>query len=595
MNDQKNKRRRPWSNGQAFRTIIWKAAKVDCGSTLSALFCIARGLRVRGWNKLCSIAMRSSEYYESWILVSEPSFFDRYMLNQDKKLPDILLAAIIFGEESNVAAAERTAKSLRDAFGPEIDIWTSGNMVGGCHCLSATSGVGLKDHLAAIVARSRPDWILPIKAGDTVSPGLGNILLHTAAHCPESSILYWDEDIATSGKREEPWIKPSWDELVYLSRDTISGSCVILSHTAIAVSETMADIPLTASACSELLLRTIADARFIPPHHIPLILTHRADALGFVTANEWQKIVTTCWPKPIKVLPDASNSQFLTVTPAIPDRWPNVSIIIPTRDQLDVLAACLQSLSQLNYLGEIEILIVDNGSEDPEALALLASTGGGASARVISAPGPFNFSTLNNLAARQAEGEFLCLLNNDIEAIDGDWLSTMIAHAILPTTGAVGAQLLYPDRTIQHAGVVIGMGNAAGHLQRGVQPSTMSHIAWHGVSRQVSAVTAACMVVCRDYFWEVNGLDEVAFAVAFNDVDFCLKLKARGLRNIYVAQAKLVHHESKSRGSDYAPENSSRFRSELANLQARWQTENFDDPHYSPLFSRASEQCVLQF
>lgn len=539
--------------------------------------------------------MRSSDYYESWILSSESSILDRYMLKPDNELPDILLAAIIFDDKSNVAAAERTAKSLRDAFGPEIDIWTSGNMVAGCYQLSATSGAGLKDHLAAIVARSRSDWILPIKAGDTVSPGLGKVLSRTAAACPESSILYWDEDIAISGRREEPWIKPSWDELVHLSRDTISGACVIASQAAIAVSETMADIPPTPSACSELLLRMIADARFISPHHIPLILTHRADALGFVTADEWLKIVTTCWPEPVKVLPPTSNSQFLTVLPAIPDKWPKVSIIIPTRDQLDVLAACLQSLSQLNYLGEIEILIVDNGSEDPEALALIADMSGGASARVISAPGPFNFSTLNNLAARQAEGEFLCLLNNDIEAIDGDWLSAMIAHAVLPTTGAVGAQLLYPDRTIQHAGVVIGMGNAAGHLQRGVQPSTMSHIAWHGVSRQVSAVTAACMVVRRDYFWEVNGLDELAFAVAFNDIDFCLKLKAKGLRNIYVAQAKLVHHESKSRGSDYAPENSSRFQSELANLQARWQTENFDDPHYSLLFSRASEQCVLHF
>lgn len=198
-----------------------------------------------------------------------------------------------------------------------------------------------------------------------------------------------------------------------------------------------------------------------------------------------------------------------------------------------------------------------------------------------------------NRAAKRATGELLCLLNNDIEMHDGDWLEAMVRHAIRPGVGAVGALLQYADGTVQHAGVSIGTGNAAGHAYRGTPIAATGHRDMHRLTRRVSAVTAACLVVRKDAFLEVGGLDESAFRVAFNDVDLCLKLLKNGYCNIFAGDAHLTHHESKSRGSDFSGENYSRYMEELAHLQERWGTKEFVDPYHHPLALRSSEKFVL--
>jgi GT2 family glycosyltransferase len=270
-----------------------------------------------------------------------------------------------------------------------------------------------------------------------------------------------------------------------------------------------------------------------------------------------------------------------------------VSILIPTKDRAGLIEACTKSLNLLHYEGEVETIIIDNGTTEPKALAFLDLLAAKPKTRVISAPGPFNFSALINLAAEQASGDYLCLLNNDIEAIDGLWLEVMVRHASSDNVGAVGAQLLYPDSSIQHAGVVIGVGNAAGHVEKGRSHADIPFRGWHSVTREVSAVTAACLLVGRETFLSIGGLDENRFPVAFNDVDFCLRLKSAGYRNLLVAEAQLIHHESISRGDDFAPGNFARFSSELSNLQELWGTKDHLDPHFSPLFARTSELCVL--
>jgi GT2 family glycosyltransferase len=278
-----------------------------------------------------------------------------------------------------------------------------------------------------------------------------------------------------------------------------------------------------------------------------------------------------------------------------PDRWPKISIIIPTRDRVALLRECLDSLKTTAYPGIFEIVVIDNDSTEAETADYLAAKTANESISVVRVPGPFNFSRLNNAAVEHVTGEFICLLNNDVTVIDADWLTALVTVAVGDNVGAVGPMLLYPDGTIQHAGVAIGLGNAAGHVQRGVEPATRIHATWTRSTRRVSAVTAACLLVRRSDYLVVGGLDEADFPVAFNDVDFCLKLQEIGHRNVYVACTALYHHESKSRGSDLAPSNIERFSGELARLKRKWHTEHCQDPWFSPMFSKASERCVLSF
>jgi GT2 family glycosyltransferase len=213
--------------------------------------------------------------------------------------------------------------------------------------------------------------------------------------------------------------------------------------------------------------------------------------------------------------------------------------------------------------------------------------------RLLPYPGTYNFSAINNAAARNARGSYLCLLNNDTEVVSGEWLTELMRYAVRPDIGAAGAKLLYEDGTIQHAGVVVGIGEAAGHAHRFLPAHEPGYFRQPHVAQYVSAVTAACLVVEKAKFEAVGGLDEAELAVAFNDVDFCLKLEKAGWRNVYVPHAVLVHHESKSRGKDISAANIDRYRRELNVLQQRWGTKTYDDPLHNPNLDRYSETFVI--
>jgi GT2 family glycosyltransferase len=270
---------------------------------------------------------------------------------------------------------------------------------------------------------------------------------------------------------------------------------------------------------------------------------------------------------------------------------PPVSIIIPTRNRADLLRTCIEGLRRTDYPA-IEIIVANNDSDEPEALAYLAKLAQ-EGVTILDQPGPFNYSTINNSAVALANGELLCLMNNDIEVLATDWLAIIATQALRPEVGAVGAQLLYPDGRIQHAGVVVGVGNAAGHAHRFHQPEAEGYFRRHALPQFVSAVTAACLVVRKEKFLAVGGLDAANFAVAFNDVDLCLKLNARGWQSFYEPRAVLVHHESVSRGFDTDPIGAARFAGEIAALQRIWRTNQIVDPYHHPMLSRASEQFAL--
>ncbi|NUR45077.1 MAG: glycosyltransferase [Sphingomonas sp.] len=379
----------------------------------------------------------------------------------------------------------------------------------------------------------------------------------------DDRLVYWDEDRIEAGTRCDPWVKPDWDPLLFRTLGGLVGASAFPLEAMGGVASSVSDVPIEPGAIERLLLDIAQTSR---PKHIPLILSHRRERAAAMKGG--------------------------AAIPPAPAKWPSVSIIIPTRDKAELLAACLNGIDQTDYPGPIQIVVVDNGSSNLEALKLIESLTEDPRALVLRDDGPFNFPRLNNLAASVAEGELLCLLNNDVEPLDREWLTRLVRYAVQDGVGAVGAQLVYPSGRIQHAGVVVGLGGAAGHLQKGVHPDEERFWTWHAVTREVSALTAAVLVVKKKDYVEVDGFDE-DFAVAFNDVDFCLRLKQRSLRNIYVADVRLLHRESESRGNDRSPVQVRRFADELARLQERWGTEDYFDPHFSPLFSRLVERCVL--
>jgi GT2 family glycosyltransferase len=278
-----------------------------------------------------------------------------------------------------------------------------------------------------------------------------------------------------------------------------------------------------------------------------------------------------------------------------PEPAPRVTLIIPTRNGADLVRRCVESIAAKTSYPSYEILLVDNESDEPDSISYFRALESSATVRLLRFEGAFNYAAINNFAARQASGDVMVLLNNDTEVIDGEWLSEMVGHAMRPGIGAVGAKLLYPDGTIQHAGIVMGLHGTVGHLQQRMPEESTGYCGCLVVTREVTAVTGACLLVRRSVYEEVGGLDEKDFPVTFNDIDFCLKLRSRGYRNIWTPHALLYHHEGATRGPDDSPEKAARFSAEWACMRAKWGRQLDDDPFYSPNLSLASDDCSPSF
>jgi GT2 family glycosyltransferase len=261
-----------------------------------------------------------------------------------------------------------------------------------------------------------------------------------------------------------------------------------------------------------------------------------------------------------------------------------VSILIPTRDRLDLLRPCIDSLFATVDLAAHEIIVLDNDSSDPETLAWFEQMSA-RGLRVFRVGGAFNFARIVNAGAAVATGQFLLLLNNDVEALHKGWLEDMRGHMAEPDVGAVGAHLLWPSGVVQHGGVVLGPRYAAAHAFNDRMDGDPGYADLLLASHECSSVTAACMLTDRALFNAVGGFDALSFPVNFNDVDYCLKLRAEGLRVVQSPHARLLHRESASRGKDEAPDKAARMDRELRNLRAAWGDVLVADPAYSPLLS----------
>jgi GT2 family glycosyltransferase len=261
-----------------------------------------------------------------------------------------------------------------------------------------------------------------------------------------------------------------------------------------------------------------------------------------------------------------------------------LTIIIPVRNRMELLRSCLSSIAPAATAARARILVVDNDSSDPEMIAYLGTLKQDG-VEVLEVPGAFNFARLNNIAVRACDSEQVLLLNNDIKALDAGWLEEMQGRLSEPDVGAVGALLLWPSGMVQHAGVVLGSSFAAAHIGNDRLANDFGYGNMLRVARECSAVTAACLLTRRRDYLAVDGLDEIAFPVNFNDVDYCLKLRSLGRRIVWTPHARLYHHESASRGFDRSGPNAARFERELRNLRNKWGESLIDDPYYHPALS----------
>lgn len=405
---------------------------------------------------------------------------------------------------------------------------------------------------------------------------------------PALDLIYSDSDrIDDNGRRSDPSFKPAWNP-VMLQEVNYVGSMAAIRKSVLAQAAGRAWVDVDWHHGTMLELASIIDPGRVG--HVPRVLFHeRSECASAV---------------PIPPVGDVGTAHVRSGSGStVRGAWsgpalhgePLVTIVIPTRDRLELLRACVDSVISLTAYRKFEVLVIDNGSTEQATLDYLAGLEDSqGQCRVVRDAGDFNFSRLVNLGARHAEGEVLCLLNNDIEVVAGGWLLELLRYASQGRVGAVGAKLLYPDDTIQHAGVIVGIGGVGGHVHHRCSRDDPGYMKRAQVAQELSAVTAACMMVRKDVFDEVGGFDET-LAVAFNDVDFCLKLMAAGYRNIWTPRAELYHHESASRGGENTVEKRRRFASEVDTMIARWGDVLADDPAYNPNLTLDSSHYELSY
>ena len=387
------------------------------------------------------------------------------------------------------------------------------------------------------------DYVLSLEAGDRLEPHALAALAAAASRDGAPDALYGDEDAfdASGLGRAGPRFKPDWSPLFAAS----------------------------GYAGHPLALRGAAwkaggfDAATARVSHVRRVLLTRRD------------------PEPIAAPP----------APAALRQRRRATIIIPTRDRLDLLRPCVESLALYPTGAEHDLLVLDNGSADGAVLAYLETLARTPHVRVMRRPGPFNFSAICNAGARAAETPFLLFLNDDVQALGPDWLGRMLEFAAGPQVGAVGAKLLYPNGRLQHGGVVLGLDGFAGHVQRAVgadDPGYLGALAW---PREVAAVTGACLAVEARKFFEVGGFDEVRLPIEYNDIDLCLRLSEAGYVNVFEPRARLTHRESASRGANRWLD--TRYAGEHSYFRERWAQRLRDDPYFHPALSLDALEIAL--
>ena len=435
---------------------------------------------------------------------------------------------------------------------------------------------------------------------DILAPtALYEVAAEIEAH-PDAQFIYSDEDkIDMEDRRFDPYFKPDWNPDLFHGQN-------YTSHLSVYSAELLRSLGglrkgFEGSQDWDLNLRAIEKIPESAIRHIPKLLYHWRAAPGSTALQQAEKNY------PVEAARRALEDHFSRLGQAVElvsvpgDHWrvkypvpspaPLVSLIIPTRNALNLVKTAVQSTLSVTAYPNFEIIVVDNDSDDPATIAWLDSLAYGPNpkVRVIRYHKPFNYSAINNFAVGEAVGQVVGLLNRDVEAIDPGWLTEMVSHAVRPGIGAVGAMLYYPQNTVQHAGVILGLGGVAGHPFKDFPRGDSGQKNRLRLAQNYSAVTAACLVIRKDRFQQVGGFNEKDLPIAFNDVDLCCKLVAAGYRNLWTPFAELYHHESATRGVDDTQEKKARFQSEIEYMKNTWGSFLMADPHYNPNLTLVGE------
>ncbi len=551
-----------WPEG--LEGLIQQLDMAHDGATLNLLTQVAREQTLRlpksaGW-----------QHYPQW--------FEAFQRLDSQPAPDLqgTLGLLVLSDGNN-ALEQITLRSV-------------GHCTTGIHKVATTASADLLPALIQLL-EGGCDRILPVTAGDHLAP---SALAHLSALLDDGSAWAYadcDRD-GPQGERSLPWLKPVWDIDLFIGADIFSPGAIysasILKEAIVLLSAEGANRSinwhdLTAGIA---LATETSNARVT---HLPRVLYHRAsdkaaspDQAGPCLKRQ-QAITWLCQ----QLAPGATVSQVIDY-PALlrahwplPGRLPRVSLIVPTRDQYKLLRACIEGLLNDTDYPDLEILVIDNQSSDPLTLTYLSELRM-RGVKVLSHPYPFNYSTINNRAASIATGELIGLVNNDIEIIEASWLKEMVSRLQRPNVGAVGAKLLWPNRMVQHGGVVVGINGLAAHAGNLLSDPDAGYMGLNQICRQQSAVTAACLLTKKSIYDALGGLNERHFPVAFNDVDFCLRIRASGHKIIWTPFAKLIHAESASRGKDLSPEKKARAQREQMHFISAWTESGSMDPFYSP-------------
>ncbi|MCB8878373.1 glycosyltransferase family 2 protein [Acidisoma silvae] len=479
---------------------------------------------------------------------------------------------------------------------------------------------------AAALPQIGSDFVTLMAPGDRLADEALYEVAATLNDYPDSDLIYTDEDcINAAGRRFAPAFKSAWNIDLHLGQN-LTGRLTVyrrsllqrFNGTALAGEHDLALAVASTSLPSRI-------------RHIPSVLYHRlmpdGPAPGLFDPMQppaWTQASRTAaetyltgkglsgraelleWSGAAAAGAEASGAAAagaeasgaaasgaatrLQLRWPLPDPAPRVSLILPTRDNHALLARCAAGLLHRTDYPDIELIIIDNDSRQADTLDLLSRLQQDRRVRVLPYRAPFNYSAINNMAVAQATGDVILLINDDIDVIDGGWLREMVALASRPDIGAVGAKLFYGDGRIQHAGVILGVGQhngrggIAGHFGHGTDGNEPGYLDQYALTREVSAVTAACMALRREVFTAVGGFDAEHLPIAYNDVDLCLRIRAQGLRVVWTPFATLFHLESQSRGRDMTPEQLARAAREATYMRDRWDHELNHDPFYNPNF-----------
>lgn len=551
----------------------------------------------------------AKQLYQTWIVQNEPA--DEELENQKKhkfaKQPKISIVVPLYNTDENfflellnsVLVQTYSNWELCFADGSQERNDTIYAMCSRCskvryRFLGENKGISENTNLAIEMAQG--DYIAFLDHDDTLPPFALYEIVKTINDKPETEFIYSDEDkIDEKGERFDPYFKPDFSPETLECHNYITHFVVIKKTLLDQIGKLNSQFD--GAQDFDFVLRATENTKHID--HIPKVLYHwRAHQKSTAKVADTKNYAYEAGVKVIAEHLKRTGKEAIVKNPGeVPGIYqvkyavkgkPKVSILIPNKDYYQGLKKCLKSILTLTTYENYEILILENNSTEKETFAFYKTIQQNPKIRVLECKEKeFNYSKIINFGVKNATGDFILQLNNDTKLLTPDWLEILLGYAQNKEIGAVGARLYYPDKSIQHAGIAYGIAGKAGNLLVGLPYGTHDPFGREAATRNVAAVTGACLFCRREIYDEVGFMDETLFKVAFNDVDFCLKILEKGYRVVYNPYIELIHYESKTRGYEDTPEKKARFEEETQNFQTKWNhLLAKGDPYYNPNLSR---------